>query len=438
MNRSITRIAAASLVALAAGSASAQGDDRAAAAQAAEQRSQDAARAADAIRANREAAARKLGPVVTVEFKGGTLADYLAAIRGAISPAPLNVVTSDAAKRSPLAPISLANVPLDTALRAVESASESDRVSWSIRPLDAPTLPEGAAPTWSIQLSPLTRGTRQFDPDMIPRLEVMSIQDITTPIPSVPGDEAMTPQTVLSAIEAALRTMEAPGQRETEPATIRFHAESGVLFVNGTAAQTKAVRDVLERLMENRQRLLGMRREASSMDTYARMKLQSDAMVAAQNVAIAKQRLESAVRLLLMARQRREAGAATEEEVVTAQEKLAERENELRVAEIQAQTLQAGLRELPVPAGSVVRLMVETSSEEGKKTLRLVQVLNDLVADPARLKVEPADGGAVVSGDARILSLLRAVAPMQEVQPQPAPQPGRSDPARGRGGPGGR
>src|SRR5688500_8384466 len=62
------------------------------------------------------------GPVVSIDFAGGTVNDFIGAVQKAAAPAAVNVIRPAEAAAVPAPPISLRNVTVQTALEALRWA----------------------------------------------------------------------------------------------------------------------------------------------------------------------------------------------------------------------------------------------------------------------------------------------------------------------------
>lgn len=180
---------------------------------------------------------------VSLDFAGGTMAQFVAAIRDSVAKA--NIVVAPEASGVRLPAIELRDAGLDQALEAacaVASAEFEVRVRehkghgepvYSIiaqpsssRPASKPKAQEPATGTMVRSLARLV--DQRFQP---------------------PGVPALRPETVLSAIGAA-------NDGDASPPVLRFHQDSNLLFVRGTMSQWQLVEEVLEAMLVDRAGLL--------------------------------------------------------------------------------------------------------------------------------------------------------------------------------------
>ena len=185
---------------------------------------------------------------ITVEFAGGTVAEYIAALKEANKPLPLNVVLSEGAATERLTAISLRQVSLAAAVQAIPAASSSGVNSWQIMRLmdalpgeDAVNDSKDTAPVYQVYRMP---GQQRPRGGVI--LEVFSVQKIVGRAAS-PEEAEKRIAAVLMAAETALRMDE---HRATAP-EMKFHKESGLLIVRGEQADVMAVKDVIERMSDD-------------------------------------------------------------------------------------------------------------------------------------------------------------------------------------------
>jgi hypothetical protein len=97
-------------------------------------------------------------PLVTVEFKGGTVQQYIAALRSAMGKDPVNAVVSESASKAELAPIVLSRVPLSAAMQAISAAAGFSQGNWTIKVIPTESEPSGAALAYAVDF--LSRGQR--------------------------------------------------------------------------------------------------------------------------------------------------------------------------------------------------------------------------------------------------------------------------------------
>lgn len=223
------------------------------------------------------------GSLISVNFKGGTLAEFVAALRGA-SESTVNVALTGDVASLPIEPVLLRDVSVDSALRAVLAShmgvgedSEGRQTIVQIDNFDA----HGAvgSPVISVsrkgigQVGPVARSQPRQNPDR-QFVEVYTIQ------PLVQGEAGKArAQVVLTAVQTALGL----GQERNEPEPqIKYHEDSGLLLVRGTGQQVSLVGQVVRRMIsdqeqraaiESQRRMHSINRRAELQKAEIRMRL---------------------------------------------------------------------------------------------------------------------------------------------------------------------
>ncbi|HEU5394305.1 MAG TPA: hypothetical protein VFV36_05830, partial [Candidatus Methylomirabilis sp.] len=210
--------------------------------------------------------------LITIEFGGGPLSDYVELLRRNFD---VNVVLGSEVRDLPMPTLSLKKVSLDTAMNLIPAMSRS--LSGEGGTVDVKTIgdPDEGGAVFMVDLvdsAPMPGQPRlmQGQTGVLPipprvirgmpgcaagppvrgaapvrTVQVFSIKLLTQPI-SGRNDLAIEPESVLTAIDTAL----ALSQGE-EPAQVKFHPETGLLFVHGTPAQTEAVSILIKTLMDD-------------------------------------------------------------------------------------------------------------------------------------------------------------------------------------------
>jgi hypothetical protein len=168
---------------------------------------------------------------VELNFKGGTVAEYISALKNYVKSA--NVMVDPRASRVPLDQIELKEVDLFAAIEFLNGIEES--VDGELIQIDVDYNPPNnphAQGIWVIRGE--TRGKR---PEPV-RTHVLSVADL------LQGETPMSPETVLSAVEIGLSLAPASDVQ----ATIRFHEETGLLMARGHVNQLGTIDDVVSQL----------------------------------------------------------------------------------------------------------------------------------------------------------------------------------------------
>jgi hypothetical protein len=203
---------------------------------------------------------------LSVDFPGGTVGQYIDALKKAAGRNAVNVVASRQAMEVPVAPISLRDISLYAALSAVQGAGGRE-IRWDVRPLGL--SPSKNAEAWALEMQP-TGQVAQMGPAQRSQPEggirVFSLRDLTEPLPGDPPGVALTksPEIVLTAVRAAL---DLAGNQGGDPPEMKFHEDSGLLIVHGNNEQIGAVMQTLDQMKDDIRR----RRDAAKLSMQPRV-----------------------------------------------------------------------------------------------------------------------------------------------------------------------
>jgi hypothetical protein len=180
-------------------------------------------------------------PVISVNFPGGTVAEYVAMLRKASQDKPINIVYSERAGKQQLSQISLKDVPLSVAAQAIQTAATATTGDWMINSISPPS---GAGESYSVVYEPSRRQNEAFI------IEAISLQRILGA--SVTGHDAEgAAKTALTAIETGLALQNAA---RDNPPELKYHPESGMLFVRGQSPDVHLVTQIISRLSDDAER----------------------------------------------------------------------------------------------------------------------------------------------------------------------------------------
>jgi len=190
--------------------------------------------------------------LVTLDFKGGTIGDYVEAIRAATGATPVNILFNEETAKLSMYPVRLTNASVWSALSAVERYSNLDDGRMSDVRVNRPsTPPPGGVPTYAIvsQANPAFPGAGRSRQEMT----VLSLNPIIGLPANSKADQPhkFDAKAVLSAVESAVGLVSPP---EAKPPVLKFHEASGLLFVKGDDMQLRAAKEVVARMQEDVER----------------------------------------------------------------------------------------------------------------------------------------------------------------------------------------
>ncbi|KAA0216212.1 MAG: hypothetical protein DYG94_05790 [Leptolyngbya sp. PLA3] len=185
-------------------------------------------------------AAQPKPDLVSVDFPGGTLADFVLAIRHAVAPADVNVVLRGGAESLLVPAVTLRNVATESAFEAVCPPDQANIVC----------VRNEGAPIFVIDAKPVVY-TRAPNPEATHAIGRRVFGDADQPRPSVlriySVKDIVSGNIPLPAIMDAVKTTLAVQREEPQPELL-FHEDSGVLIVRGTEAQHVVVDNLLKTL----------------------------------------------------------------------------------------------------------------------------------------------------------------------------------------------
>lgn len=202
------------------------------------------------------------GPVVSLDFPGGTLREYVGAVQRAAGKDTVNVLLPAEAADLPLPPISMKDVSARTALEAVQWAFPQmgpHRVD--VTPFGSP---ESGSPTFAVAYMAMgDRGPVPPSQPARPRdVEVFSIRELIEP---AEGGDGVPVETLLTSIEAALSLKDVGVAPD-----LKFHEDSGLLIVRGTGEQIGTVKSLLREIRGDVQQRRGIARERQRREAEER------------------------------------------------------------------------------------------------------------------------------------------------------------------------
>lgn len=182
------------------------------------------------------------GVVVSVEFGGGSIREFVEALKRG-SARPINVVMPGEASEMTLPAISLKNVPVLSALRSLEFVFTRERGDDSLFRVSMIDKTAGAEPVYVLEMLPQVS---VYSEPIVTRS--YSVRDLLSAGPE--EGAGMSLEQVVQSIEAAL-SLEAEGttgRASRSPAKLVVHRESNLVLVKGFSRQVDVAGEVVERL----------------------------------------------------------------------------------------------------------------------------------------------------------------------------------------------
>lgn len=206
-------------------------------------------------------------PILSIRFPGGTLKDLIAVIRQ-VDPS-VNIIGSVLTEEVRMPEMSIKGATVMATLETAASVAPPD-----YRILCRATAGPGA-PVYSVAV--------QFQqlagqPAAGPRREAREVRvfSLRSLIEPQPGDGAGTPialtvETVLSALEAGT------GMGSGHEVALKYHRDSMLLFVDGSANQINIVREVLQNLMNDQKQARDLRDMARAREEVEKQRAKAEA-----------------------------------------------------------------------------------------------------------------------------------------------------------------
>lgn len=180
--------------------------------------------------------------VISVHFRGGDLEDYVEAIRAAGD--KVNIALSPDASAVRVPEIELIDADVHAALDAVSEIVHQD---WAVS-VKAKRSQFGQ-PVFAVSVRS-RRSPEQLRVEQ--HVQVFSLRNLTDSLPGDPSNLTVSAETILTAIETGLgisaEHLEQVRGLKGEKAFMRYHEDSGLLFVRGRIEHTELVQSILLRM----------------------------------------------------------------------------------------------------------------------------------------------------------------------------------------------
>jgi len=327
------------------------------------------------------------GPVFSVQFPGGTVEEYVAAVQAAAKGQAVNVLVPEEASRVVLPRISLRDVNVGTALEAIRWAfPEGSEHRFGVEPFGE----NRQAYAFRYQR---TRGAASPFPPGQPQMQmvgpaatvaVYSLRDLTNPPQTEEGRiEPVSAEILLTAVEAALN-LAARGEDGPE---LRYHEESGLLIVKGQQDQVQTVRMLLDAIRTDAHMRWATARDIARSEAqrqYRRQRLELEVEMQQNEVRAAEQRL---ARLSELSK----SGAISSEELLGAEHELKREMGRLRLVELELSAPEGSQPPAPRPSGGRPAAGGPSPApDDNATTAVLLQTIADLQRRLAELESERA------------------------------------------------
>jgi hypothetical protein len=271
--------------------------------------------------------------VVTLDFRGGTLQEFVAALRAATKD-PVNVVLQGEANKISVDPMQLRDVTPEAAIQAaltprnrsweaMPDGSQRMILLETVRP-DSQTMP---VHTVGVRVE---RGSQPPGSPAAVAAEVFSIQRL------VRGDEgsglaAVPESVVLSAIDAGLKLTR---QGEPKP-QIEYHKDSGLLLVRGQVSDVRMIQEIIRKMGEDQ----GRRASDTRQKRKAEVRLEAEIQKAKIMGDMSKARLAGAESTLGDIRELVKGGSVSQTEARNAELGVVNARAEVQMTQVELERL---------------------------------------------------------------------------------------------------
>jgi hypothetical protein len=172
---------------------------------------------------------------IDIDFPGGTLREYVAALREVTKPNVVNVVAPETVLNVRIGELSLRQVTIKTAV---------DSVEWAIEPRGTVLVQQIGPNSYGLTSRRGAASVEAGPSGPVAAIQVLSLKELTDPLPSDSphGRVTVEADVVLTAVRTAVESTNG------DQAELKYHADSGLLIVRGTPDQLRTAESVLERM----------------------------------------------------------------------------------------------------------------------------------------------------------------------------------------------
>lgn len=237
----------------------------------------------------REGIGHQTTATIDIDFRGGSIGDYLEAVKQAAAPMPVNVIVSDDVARLKANPVELSGVSVEAALTLLGAGAILTPEPLQVFPAAGG---RDSAPVYMIRAQHIPESARRRPEPAPPEraVRVYSIRDFVEPEPGVPGSLVIDPETIISSIDAAMTLHGESDQRD-----VLFHPDAGILIVRAGEQELAVVTSLLQEIQLDMQRRRdSARRAADQIEELEQrvMKFDSERHLAQAELDIARRRLD--------------------------------------------------------------------------------------------------------------------------------------------------
>ena len=234
-------------------------------------------------------------PVIDVDFKGGTVAQFVQAVQQAAmqaSKTPVNIMVPAEAQQVELPPIQFRRVSAETALQSLQYAfGDRNQHTFAARNM---TSSGDESLTFAIQyVVGRTPGVPQSAFPMQPTMsQAYSLRDLITAPPNASQSDAslrMSADTVLGALKLAAELES--GDKRVEPTQLLFHPDTQLVIARGTQDQLRLIENVIGQLSAT----LAQRRDVVANDDARRQHTELQQIELQAQIDAAKAQLDRAL-----------------------------------------------------------------------------------------------------------------------------------------------
>lgn len=188
-------------------------------------------------------APKQAANTVTLKFAGGSMAEFVVAVRGEQSKA--NIVLAEQARDAKVPPMVLTHAGIRQALEgACSTAAASYEISvkeFSPRGRNGVDVGD---PVYSILARNVKKGAAGFGQVIEPERFIYSLKELIED--GEPGYKPLDAATILSAVELSM-------EGEQDRLDLKFHEDSSLLLAHGMPQHLSLIQNLLSTLMRDRQ-----------------------------------------------------------------------------------------------------------------------------------------------------------------------------------------